>query len=150
MNRFAHFHLPLAFLLGLSGEALAQVGPPTAEERAGYFATMREKYPAIPASVADLLASQRNQFTRELGCEVYDWFAAAPEGVAEATVQRAASFASVCVLPNDGLTPEIAAAKLGDQAYLVDVEANVLNVFARSDHMVYACCAPQVELERLG
>lgn len=134
----------------LATPAQAQDGPPTAEERAPYAAAMQQKYPTLPADIAGLLAEQRNLFTRELGCEVYDWFAAAPEGVVPATAERAASFANVCVLPLDGLTPEIAAAKLGEKPYTVDVEGDVFTVFARSSHMVYACCAPQVELVRLG
>lgn len=128
----------------------AQEGPPTAEERAAYAVEMQQKYPTLPADIANLLAEQRNLFTRELGCAGYDWFAAAPEGVTPATADRAASFANVCVLGQDGLTPEIAAAKLGDKPYTVDVEGDVFTIFARADHMVYACCAPQVELLRLG
>lgn len=138
-------------LAGLAAApALGQEGPPTAEELAGYVAATQQKYPTLPADLASLFAGQRNQFTRELGCAVYDWFAAAPQGIAKATAERADSFAGVCVLPPDGLTPEIAAEKLGEKPYDVDVEGDVFTVFARSDHMVYACCAPQVELERLS
>ena len=150
MRRIVRFWCALALLAAVSGPALAQPGPPTPEERAGYVAAMQEKYPTLPAELAYLLAGQRNQFTRELGCEVYDWFAAGPEGVQPATAQRAASFASVCVLPLDGLTPDAAAAKLGDKPFSIDAEDGMFTVFARSDHMVYACCAPQVELQRLG
>lgn len=129
--------------------AQAQEGPPTPEERATYAAAMQQKYPTLPVDLADRLAEQRNHFTRELGCEVYDWFAAAPEGVVPATAERAASFANVCVVPLDGLTAEIAAASLEEKPFTVTVEGDVFTVFARSERMVYACCAPQIELERL-
>lgn len=136
--------------IAFAGPAHAQDGPPTAEERAGYIAQTQQKYPAMPAGIASLLADQRNVFTRELGCEVYDWFAAAPDGVPQDTAEKAASHASVCTLPLEGVTPEHAAAVLGDKPFAVDAQGDVFTVFARADHMIHACCAPQVELLRVG
>lgn len=142
--------LAVASAWGLAGVGWAQQGPPTAEERAGYIAEMGGKYPTIPDEVAGYMADTRNEFTGDTRCEVYDWFAGRPEGVSQDTADRASAYTNICVLPMDGLAPEAAAKALGDKSFVVNIEAGVMTAFARADHGVYICCAPQVDLIRLA
>lgn len=54
------------------------------------------------------------------------------------------------MLALDGLTPEIAATKLGEKAFTAEIDGDVMTILARGDVQQLACCTPQVSLTRLG
>lgn len=121
------------------------------EKRASILAGIRESYPQMPALLAELLTDARRNFSSELRCEVIDWFAAGPDGVKPEVRDTALRFQNACALPVSDLTPEVAAARLGETTLAVDVDGDVVTMIARAgDTQPMVCCSLQVDLARLG
>jgi len=135
---------------GLCAPAFGQEAPPTGEERAEILRQIHDRFPHMPPDVAGLFADVRQQFGKDLRCEVADWFAAGPEGLDAGAVEQGAAWADVCMLAVADITPQQTAARLAGQRFAVDVAGDVMTVVAQSDRQPIVCCGPQVDMIRLG
>ena len=107
--------------------------------------------PGMPPEIETLFRATNNEINGDTRCEVIDWAANPANGMPQAAVAMAGRFVDICVLPHDDLTPEMAAQRLGALTLSLHVENGVFTVLAKtSAPQAFVCCAPQMNLVRLG
>lgn len=134
------------FALGVAASAQTPATRAQIEKRIETY------YPSMPQALReDLIASGKRAIDRESSCALLDWVVGSDTKMDPLSREQLNDYVLSCFLPLDGVTAELAARKLGAKHLHVEVDGDVLSIFARSDQPeVMACCSLQMDLKRLG
>jgi enterochelin esterase-like enzyme len=109
------------------------------------------KPPNMPAHIEALFRANNSEINPDSRCDVIDWVVRSDSGMPAEAIRLARRQVDICVLPHDGITAAAAARRLGAEALGIYVDGGELTVLAKSSaNAVIVCCAPQMQLARIG
>jgi enterochelin esterase-like enzyme len=135
MKYAAFGFVPLVYVFGLT--STAQITP----------------HAKMPPDISVLHEAAGGEITSDSRCEVLEWILDPTHGWPTdvgGPVDMAKQHVNACRIAHEDITPEVAARRLGQEAFQFDVEGDVMTVVARSGgDEVGLCCAPNGSLSRL-